>query len=288
MNMNKTRRRRCSNYSLPKPTCYTKAQLIEFAEEWNTLHVNDKIKNIKSFNKAALWNELKQKYGTSLEHSWIHTLPKTRRKKAEQSFVPTVPQNWNNDIDDTTNWLSTDDILNVLRSYEKRYKKFSLGEIVPIDFDVKDENGECAFIRSNLCKDHYCDLAKKYNTFAIVFNTDTHDGDGQHWISMFVNLKKGEICYFDSVGDTPPIQVKRLIERLRLEGSSCLKKPVKVFINTVKHQKQNTECGMYCLNFIHHMLTNGNFFDFNKQQISDEQVFQSRKYFFDDLNNIYS
>ena len=283
--MKYTRRRRCSNYSSPKPTCYTKEQLVEFAKEWNHLH-NDKIINIKSHSKSALWNKLTSKYGTSLEHLWINSLPKTRRKKAEESFVPTVPNNWSNIKDDESNWLSNEDIENVLRSYEKKYKTFSLGGIVPIDFSVTDSEGNCSFW--NLCKHHYCDLAKQYNTFAIVFNTDTHDGSGQHWIAMFMNFKKGEICYFDSVGDAPPIQVKRLIERLRVEGSSCLNKPVKVYINAVKHQKRNTECGMYCLIFIHHMLTNGDFFSFNARRIPDEEAFKYRKYFFDDIHNIYN
>ena len=48
----------------------------------------------------------------------------------------------------------------------------------------------------------------------IVFNTDPHYKDGEHWISLFVNLSGSHlnnnpgIYYFDSFGRKPPTQIK--------------------------------------------------------------------------------
>ena len=33
----------------------------------------------------------------------------------------------------------------------------------------------------------------------IVFNLDKHDQEGSHWVSMFIDLKRDGIYYFDSL-----------------------------------------------------------------------------------------
>ena len=284
-----TRRRKCSDFSPPKPTCYTKDQLLGLAKDWNSAHPKNKITSITRMNKQNLWVELQKKHGTYHEDQWIRRSKKTRKnpRPYEAAFLPKVPAGWNANIDDEKNWLSSEDINRVMHAYEKQFRKFNFAEIVPIDFGTKTLTGKCAFIESNLCNEKYANLAKKYTTFAIVFNTDTHDGPGQHWISMFVDFKKGEICYFDSVGDAPPTQVKKLIERLQKEGNAHHKRPVKVFINKTRHQLKNTECGIYCLVFVRHMLMNGDFNQFSNYRLADEDAFKYRSYFFDDLHGVY-
>ena len=99
-------------------------------------------------------------------------------------------------------------------------------------------------------------------------------------------FKKGEIYYFDSVGDDPPPEVQNLIERFRTEGAKHLNKKIKVHINRTVHQLGNTECGIYCLAFIHHMLTNG---DFNilQKRVPDDEIAKLRAFFFDDVQGVY-
>ena len=46
--MQLTRRRRCSDLKSPKPTCYTKKELIELALDWNSKNKTNKIINIRS------------------------------------------------------------------------------------------------------------------------------------------------------------------------------------------------------------------------------------------------
>lgn len=283
--MKLTRRRKCSDFKNPKPTCYTKEQLIEFTSLWNKDHPSQKIKNAKSLNKLQLWNELRKRHNTSHEDHWISKTRKSNkldRATLEESFAPKVPHDW---FANPNSWLSDEDISKAMCIYEKKFKKFHFLEPAPIDFDTKDSLGGCKY--SNLCNYTYEGLAKKYTSFGAIFNTDPHDKGGQHWISMFVNLKKGQIFYFDSVGDPPPREIKALIERLQTEGEKYLNKKITVKHNETRHQLGNTECGVYCIAFIHHMLLDGNFDVFEQDRIPDEEIEKMRAYFFDDIEGVY-
>ena len=44
------------------------------------------------------------------------------------------------------------------------------------------------------------DSDKSLNKIGIIFNTDPHNKSGSHWISLFIDVKKKIICFFDSVG----------------------------------------------------------------------------------------
>ena len=54
---------------------------------------------------------------------------------------------------------------------------------------------------------------KKY--IGVVFNLDNHRNSGSHWIAMFCHIPKKEICYWDSYGYQPPIEVKKLMYRMK-------------------------------------------------------------------------
>tara|TARA_B100000902_G_scaffold391392_1_gene441971 strand:- start:4557 stop:5405 length:849 start_codon:yes stop_codon:yes gene_type:complete len=279
-----TRRRKCSDFTNPKPTCYNRTQLVNLAKEWNKNNPKQKIKKLNSLSKIAIWKELRIRHKTDHEDKWVKNSNKTRRNLKTDSFAPKVPDSWEYQ---PNAWLSDEDISKAMSIYEKKFKKFHFLEPAPIDFDTKNPSGKCAY--SNLCNYTYKDLAKKYDSFGAIFNTDPHDKGGQHWIALFVKLKKGEIYYFDSVGDPPPKEVKSLINRFSLEGAEYLQVPrISIRINKTRHQHGNTECGVYCLAFIHHMLTNGDFSIFDKKRIPDNEIATLRSYFFDDINGVYN
>tara|TARA_Y100000389_G_scaffold204259_1_gene255916 strand:- start:9073 stop:10095 length:1023 start_codon:yes stop_codon:yes gene_type:complete len=279
-----SKRRKCSNFDTPKPTCYNMKQLEDLAKNWNTKNPNNKItippKDAEvEVWKNNLWNELKKRHGHGNEDKWI--------KIYDDAFAPEVPLDWEKD---KNTWLSEDDIYDVMRNHVKHFNDFHFLDPAPIDFDEKTKSGACKF--SGLCKYKYKDLADKYNNFGAIFNTDVHSGDGEHWIALFIKLKEGEISYFDSVGAKPPKEIKILIDRFEKEGNDYFKdnkinKTVKINVNKTKHQLGNTECGVYCLAFLHHMLTDGNFNIFSEQRISDENMTQWRAFFFDDRKGIY-
>ena len=58
------------------------------------------------------------------------------------------------------------------------------------------------------------EFAENKNKLGIILNTDPHNKSGEHWISMFVNIKKRFIVYFDSNGNEAPKQVIKLINTI--------------------------------------------------------------------------
>ena len=81
---------------------------------------------------------------------------------------------------------------------------------------------------------------------------DKHNEPGSHWVGMF-EFNKGEIGYFDSYGYSAPKEVVELMEKLKKQCNE-LKQRVVLKFNTTRHQRKNSECGVYSINFIVKML----------------------------------
>jgi Ulp1 family protease len=90
----------------------------------------------------------------------------------------------------------------------------------------------------------------------VVFNLDKHYQNGSHWVSMFVDLDKHTIFYYDSAVNPVPREVSRLKKEIIAQGKK-LSPPINFdyIQNDHSHQTTNTECGMYCLFFIITWLT---------------------------------
>ena len=66
---------------------------------------------------------------------------------------------------------------------------------------------------------------------------------GTHWTALYIDKNKNAI-YYDSFGETCPNQVIK----------ECKKKNIKLKINMFRNQQLNgTECGYWCLAFLHWM-----------------------------------
>jgi Ulp1 family protease len=90
----------------------------------------------------------------------------------------------------------------------------------------------------------------------IIFNTDPHYKPGEHWISLFINIKKGKIFFFDSAGSKVPLQIKQFVKKITYQGKQ-MNPPIQFTFDQnypVEHQYKNTECGIYSIFFIVHML----------------------------------
>jgi len=244
----------------PKPkdelndfSCYTNKSLIELRDRWNARHPDVKIntnspkeihKKISEFLKDICNNEA----------CWLRQNSEFGKLESElsDSFAPESPPEWKKNPNE---WLSSTDIIKVMRQYEKAYKCFDFIGPSPIDFDTRLLYGECVW--EELCNFNLEKLIKKGKTkIGIVFNTDAHNKPGQHWISMFINIKTKKIFFFDSTGNKMPHQVKTLIKKIKNQGVNMTPKiNFKVDSNEgVEHQYGNTECGIYSIFFIVHML----------------------------------
>ena len=77
--------------------------------------------------------------------------------------------------------------------------------------------------------------------------------------------------YFDSTGSKPNQNILRTIDYIRERNPGCVARR-----NTIEHQKQDTECGVYSMYFILQRLQGKSFQEINKQRITDAAMNQYR------------
>ena len=263
-----------------KYTCFDDDTLHKLKELWNARYPDQKI---ESRDSKEIWNHLntKLKNMCNKESCWLKQKFVKGKLNGElkESFAPVSPKEWRKNPNE---WLSSTDILDVMKQYEKMYKCFDFIGPSPIDFDTHKLYGDCVW--EELCHFNIEDEIKNSRfKIGIIFNTDPHDKGGAHWISMFINIKKGEIFFFDSAGDKAPTQVMKLVKRIIKQGSQ-LKIPIKFKFDQnypVEHQYGNTECGIYSLYFIVHMLEDKHDGEYFKTHILDDKyIEQFRKIYF--------
>ena len=169
-------------------------------------------------------------------------------------------------------WMSSLDMNAVLSQYENLHNDFKYLGSVPINFDEIDFY--------NIKNINYDELEKEgKNRFAMIINNQRHDQGGQHWFSLFFDLKKGDIFFVDSVGDKPMENVEKYVEKIKKYLKSKNKKH-NYKINNIQHQKKNSECGVYSMYFIIKFLESGDFEKETSKEIQDYDVNKIRKKLF--------
>jgi len=241
------------NANLNSYTCYSDEDLHKLRDIWNARHPD---KPIQTNDSKEIWETIKNYYQTTCnkESCWIKQMVKNSKLEKElmDSFAPESPDDWKKNPNE---WLSSIDILQVMSQYEKKYKCFDFMGPSPIDYDTHKLYGECVW--EELCHFNLAEQIKNGKTkIGIVFNTDPHYKGGSHWISLFINIKKGTIFFFDSAGDKIPDQIMKFVNGVTEQGHSLKKRIDFTFDENypVEHQYGNTECGIYSLFFIAHML----------------------------------
>jgi hypothetical protein len=271
-------------------SCYDENQLKFIRALWNAKHPDDKISKTESL--AKVWNILQTKFKNKCndEECWVDELkPDTKvAHDLTKSFAPDAPEEWKRK---PTMWLSSDEITNVMEQYEDAYTCFDFIGPSPIDFDSRthgdkdvgvNPNDDCVW--EELCKFSVKKCISRGKTkIGVIFNTDPHDKPGQHWISLFINIKKGNIFFFDSVGAKIPDEIMVLVNRIIKQG---LKQSPPIHFKfdqnyPVEHQYSDTECGMYSLYFIIQMLEDKLTGEYLKTHIiKDKMMKEHRKILF--------
>lgn len=263
-------------------SCIPLTLLIEMAKAYNEYHKNEKSKQIKLDSKLNmlysddykkyLLLEFKNRFDGD-QKDWINSkylelLSEEHKDYLENKvFRPDGPQG-------RFDWLSTIDINKVLRQYEEKYHDFKFLGAVPIDFMDLDD---LPFRNFN-----FKELEREgIKRIGLIFNTDKSTGRGKHWISLFVDLDKAQIYFSDSMGTRQPKEVNefmKLIEKYLTEIKK--KKNLDVKYNKTQHQKGNSECGVYSINWILRLLKGKSFEHLTKKRLTDKQVNKCRvKYF---------
>jgi len=254
---------------------------------WNKRHPDKKIISRTSKN---VWNDIKRYLSDSCHHEmcWIDKTIQsmhTKNKIKNELFVPEMPISWNKN---PTEWLSSIEISDVLKQYEEKHDDFLFIGPSPIDYDAIDTNNlnyQQICVWPELChfnlKEH---ISNGINKIGFVFNTDKHYKGGSHWISMYLDLEKKVLFFFDSAGNKAPRQIEKLMKTIETQCSNN-DLQIKKDTNFPKaHQRQNTECGMYCLYFIISLLEHRHNTEFfKKKRISDHLVKKFRTIYFNKL-----
>jgi len=210
----------------------------------------------------------------------------------ENTFRPEGPQG-------RFDWLSTSNIDDIMIQYEEKYPDFKYFGALPYDFDDLPFYGVRKLNFDKL-------ISNGITRIGFVFNFDEHWQSGSHWVSMFVNLDKDQIYYFDSYGHRPRKNIRTLVNRI---GKWCYKRHItksltdsdsmteqsfmqpkklnyierkinSIKYNKIRHQFKHSECGIYSVNFILRLLK-GETFDFISNNITtDDQVNKCRETYF--------
>ncbi len=263
-------------------SCYTDDNLYKLRDLWNARHPDELIKDN---NPKEIHSKLKYYLSDvcDKESCWLKQkfIDKKISNEISESFAPESPKEWKVNPNE---WLTSLDIIKVMKQYEKAYKCFNFIGPSPIDFDTKKLFGECVW--EELCNFNVAEEIKKGKTkIGIIFNTDPHYKPGEHWLSMFINIKKGNIFFFDSVGNKIPKEIFVLVNRIKEQGK-LLNPPIHFKFDQnypVEHQYKNTECGVYSIFFIIHMLKDKITEYYLKTHIlKDEYMEKFRKIYFND------
>ena len=266
-------------------SCLDDDIVIKVAKALNTMSKKDKKLVSINLNRSPedihgdVCKEISKISNCSSEACWqkIQSLMNhlgSSKEEFKSSFKPLMPKEW---IKDYNEWLSTFEIEDCLKQHMDSDKNFYFYGAVPMDFK------KCSV--SNLCnfnmKKH---LDKGESKIGIVFNTDPSTKDGEHWISMYMDLGKHNgpdygIYYFDSFGRKPSKEVTELIQKAIKQGKKCKRKPL-YFYNDHSYQKANSQCGMYAIHFIKKMLEGLSFEEYLDTELNDKLMIQLRNEYF--------
>jgi hypothetical protein len=165
---------------------------------------------------------------------------------------------------DSTKWLDNENIDCTLEQYAEKFSGFH-----PIKFQMRD----FAKYPTQLSTFNWQKPGIKY--VACALNTDLTGNPGEHWTALFVDYPSKTVEYFDSAGNTPHQEFLELIVGIasKLDFRD-------ISVTTVKHQVENTECGVYTLYYILSRLHGIPYKKFMTKRVPDDMMVAFRKYLF--------
>jgi hypothetical protein len=258
-------------------TCYSPDALHGIKELWNARHPD---KLISSNDSEVIWRDLKKYIGSACrrESCWIRQNFISSGLDPEllnYTFAPPRPGEWDKN---PNTWLSSVDIGAIMKQFEHAYPSFEFLGPSPIDYDTRKSRGQCVW--DELCKFDLKEQTDNGKTkIGIVFNLDQHYKGGSHWVAMFIDCKKKSIYYFDSYGDKMPRQIMKLAKLIQQQSIRVSEK-YDIHVTKKRHQYGDSECGMYSLYFIIHMLKGNSVSFFDRKLIPDIRMEKLRKKLF--------
>ena len=281
-------------------SCFTIDSLKLIATEYNKINNKNLIKI--NNDKKDMVDQLTKAFSKSCSSQtcWLRTNIVKKIKDEEihkNTFRPSGPSTG-------YDWLSTTNINDVINQYEKKHDDFVFLGALPNDFQELPMLG-----LSNIDFDDFFTEGK--TKIGLVINLDTHDKGGSHWVALYTDLIKNQIYYFDSLGNKPGPRIRKFNNKILnylykkkynkdLHIGSLLKKiknnkkmsskyinllsdklaEFDVRHNNIEHQKENSECGVYSINFIIRAVKGESFDRITKNITTDNEINECRKVYF--------
>jgi hypothetical protein len=246
-------------------TCFDRNALLRLVKTWNASRqdVKTKIRGYAKMSKRELWRSLKYHMSAvcppnekGVEACWADNLEgKTPSKEVAKSLRPLKPDEWKSN---EYTWLTNYDIEAVMNQYDidtnPKYKYKFLG-VFPIDFQARTTFGQCLF--AEFCNLNIAALYKKgVRYIGMITNLDKHNQSGSHWTSLFAcidpSLPSFGAYYYDSVASVPPQEIVQFMETLKRDVQAIpqgANKPFTIKYNKMRHQRGNTECGIFSIDY---------------------------------------
>jgi hypothetical protein len=278
-------------------SCFTIKSLKRIADSYNLKNPNNKIK--VSEDKEALVKELETRLKDKcneqtcwLRMDFIEAL--NDEEISNNTFRPEGPER-------KFEWLSTTDINNVVAQYQEKYKNFLFLGAVPADFQDLGILGLDKMNFNELLEEHK-------NKIGVVINLDESWKSGSHWVALYADLNKNQIYYFDSFAKKPSKRTRKFINKIlkfmykkKFNKSININKVLKdlksqkggnpdlssfdVRYNTKQHQFNNSECGVYSINFIVRLVGGESFDDITNDIKKDLEMNKCRGSYFRNIKN---
>lgn len=280
----------CSPHNKGVGTCIPKKYLVKIGKILNNnFNCSINVKCSKNKIYKLITKELLKMSKCNREACWLNIyelkdgFSNREYEKLKGYFRPFMPESWENE---PKKWLNTTDINNVLDQYALKYPKFKYMGASPIDYHLKSKTGKC--IVNELCNLDLKEIRNEnYESIGVIFNTDSHNQPGQHWFSIFIDLKgknlknKPAIYHFDSAAGEPTEEILNLVNTVQSQYKDINNgKEISFIFNDKEHQKENTECGIYCLHFLIYMLQGKDFKKYVNTKKTDRVMFKFRDKFF--------
>jgi len=259
----------CSPSANKRKFCYSKESLEKIIKNWNILcpYKNDKIiinPNDSLNDIISKINEKFKKYTKkdNIYWAWVDLLKREARYQKKQTSLnelltierkdlrPSQPKEW---VKNPVEWLSNFDIIKVLKQYEDiPENKYKFLGVFSIDFGLK-KDGVCQF--SQFCNIDIKEILESGNVkyLGFVTNLSRSNEAGTHWTSSFFvldpSLPSFGGYYYDSTTGNIPNDLKPVFADIKSQAEKLFKKPFPIEINTIRHQRSNTECGVFSIAF---------------------------------------
>lgn len=188
-------------------SCFTFEALVKMAKAYNNHSESNNLTPIQTENVS------KQYLVDSLSNVITNCKSKSQLCWLEQSWIKQIVDN---DIHKNTfrplgpqgrfKWLSTTNINDIMIQYENKYLDFKFLGAVPYDFYELPQLG----IRTL----NFDKLYEKTKRFGMVINLDEHYKRGSHWVSLYADLSKNQVYYFDSYGIKPKNRICEYVKKI--------------------------------------------------------------------------